>query len=118
MRLTTQIPCVNVSKPDGTYYGVPVGVSFTLAPGEIIVGRSQECAKQPPKILSASVPHEDIYGKLKSEGVPIGSAIAWITKKLGIKQCASCVARRLILDNIARVGWTETVRQIKETFND
>jgi len=59
---------------------------------------------------------KEVDTMLEKAGIPWGSAIAWTTKKLGIKQCSSCNARQKILDNVAEVGWIETLKQIKETF--
>jgi len=57
-----------------------------------------------------------LRGKLEQEGVKWGDAVAWVTKRLGIHQCAPCQARQLILNEAAKNGWAETVRRIKNTF--
>lgn len=59
---------------------------------------------------------ESLETQLESEGIRWGDAVAWVTKKLGIKQCAPCKARQEILNRANELGWKETIRQIKETL--
>lgn len=63
-----------------------------------------------------STPQDEVNEMLEKHGLKIGDTIAWVTKKLGIKQCAPCKARQEILNNARELGWGETLRQIKETF--
>ena len=58
----------------------------------------------------------DIDSQLQQNGIRWGDGIAWVTKRLGIKQCAPCVARQEILNHAKENGWKETLRQIKETL--
>ena len=63
-----------------------------------------------------STPQDEVEEKLEAQGLKIGDTIAWVTKKLGLKQCAPCKARQEILNHARELGWSETLRQIKETF--
>lgn len=54
--------------------------------------------------------------KLSGEGIQWGSAIAWVTGKVGLKKCSACSAREYILNHARENGWAETFKQIKETF--
>jgi hypothetical protein len=72
--------------------------------------------------LTASAPsHRSLEAQfneeLGKEGVKWGDAVAWITKKVGIEQCAACRSRQYILNHLKQLGVRETVRQIKETFS-
>lgn len=58
----------------------------------------------------------EVDAMLEKEGLKLGDSIAWVTKKLGIQQCAPCKARQTILNHAKEVGWVETIRQLKETF--
>lgn len=58
----------------------------------------------------------EVDAMLEEEGLKIGSAIAWVTKKIGIKQCSACKARETILNSATKLGWAETLKQIKETL--
>lgn len=84
------------------------GVVHTVA-GDEILGPVWDCGPS----LNAS-PQVDV--ELEREGIPWGDAIAWVTKKIGVKQCAPCKARQEILNHAAQNGWAETMRQIRETF--
>lgn len=61
-------------------------------------------------------PNYDVEQELKAHGLKLGDSISWVTKKLGIKQCAPCKARQEILNHVEKVGWVETIKQIKGTF--
>ena len=54
--------------------------------------------------------------EVEKAGVQWGDAIAWVTGKMGIRQCAPCHARQEILNHARQLGWAETIRQIKETL--
>lgn len=59
---------------------------------------------------------DEVHSNLEKSGIKWGDAIAWTTKKLGIKQCAPCKARQEILNSAKELGWAETIRQLKETL--
>lgn len=63
-----------------------------------------------------TVDPDEIQKRLNEAGVQWGSAIAWVTKKIGLKQCSGCKAREVILNHANELGWTETIRQLKETL--
>lgn len=54
--------------------------------------------------------------ELKKEGIQWGDAIAWVTKQIGVKQCAPCKARQEILNHAKQNGWAATFKAIKGTF--
>lgn len=54
--------------------------------------------------------------ELQQEGVQWGDAIAWATKKLGMVQCAPCVKRQTILNNLKQLGVKEVAKQILATL--
>lgn len=60
--------------------------------------------------------NDEVFAKMEAAGVQWGDAIAWVTKRLGIEQCAPCKARQEILNKVKEVGWIETFKQIKETL--
>jgi len=102
--------CINIKSPSGEVKLIPEntpypsGWTFT---GEV----SWSCAGE------ASAVAQDVDKELAKEGLALGDAIAWVTKKIGMKQCAPCKARQEILNNASELGWKETLRQIKETLN-
>ena len=65
--------------------------------------------------VQRSVEHQ-LNEELGKHGIAWGDAIAWATHKAGIKQCAECKKRQVILNQAKRLGVVETVRQIAETF--
>lgn len=85
---------------------------YRLGPGESFVGEfDSSCAGV--EIVDRG---ETVDEKLAKEGLGLGDAIAWVTKKVGIKQCAPCKARQEILNHAHELGWAETLKQIKETL--
>jgi len=58
----------------------------------------------------------EVDAMMEKSGVQWGSAIAWVTKRIGLKQCSSCRAREEILNAASELGWAETMKQIKETL--
>ncbi len=53
---------------------------------------------------------------LEKEGIQWGSAIAWVTKKLGIQECGNCAVRKELLDTVKERGWLETIKLLKQTL--
>ncbi len=90
---------------------VPENQPFRQLPGEVQIGIDGGCDH-----TTITKTQQDVDAKLEAEGLRLGDAIAWVTKRLGIRQCAACQARREILNNVEKVGWAETIKQIKETF--
>ncbi len=91
--------------PDGVYH-------YRLGPGESFQGEFDSLCKG-VEIVDRG---ETVDEKLAKEGLGLGDAIAWVTKKIGIKQCAPCKARQEILNSAAEIGWKETIKQLRETF--
>ena len=91
-----------------------------LAPGPMLPApwRVKEVVQK--KLITHPVQPLSDYQKLDSElseaGIKWGDAIAWVTKKIGIKQCPPCKARQEILNSASKLGWKETIRQIKATY--
>ena len=58
----------------------------------------------------------DVQGELLNAGIQWGDAVAWVTKRFGIRHCSSCQARREILNRMNELGLKEVIRRIKETL--
>ena len=104
--------CFTVRGPRGERK-IEEGQQYRLAPGEAIVPGLIDWACGP------QIPGDPAYNaqeELEAQGVKWGDAVAWVTKQLGVKQCAPCKARQEILNNASKVGWAETIKQIKETI--
>lgn len=102
--------CLTWEMPGGKRYLVAEGQAHTPPPGAKLLDGviAWDCA--------TSTSQYEVDAMLEREGVRWGDAIAWTTKKLGIKQCAPCKARQEILNNVSKMGWADTIKQIKETF--
>ncbi len=50
---------------------------------------------------------------MKTKHIKLGDAVAKLTKILHIPHCPKCEKRRLILNEIQRVGIKETMRRLK-----
>ena|SRR3990167_4433855 len=59
---------------------------------------------------------DELMDKLESQGILWGDVIASVTHRLGIKQCAPCKARQVILNDIKELGFLETIKRLKGTF--
>lgn len=89
---------------------IPDNTPFKFKPGESYIGSGRDGS---PDIAT---PQHEVDATLEDAGLKLGDAVAWVTKKIGIKQCAPCKARQEILNNAKQLGWSETIRQIKETL--
>lgn len=87
---------------------VPENIPYQRLEGEEIVGVAWDCGNQ--------VTQDEVDANLERAGLKLGDAIAWVTHKMGIQQCAPCKARQEILNNVSKVGWAATLKQIKDTF--
>lgn len=90
---------------------IPEGEPYRLLEGEVIVDGAVrwECGPQdqaPDEVLS----------NMEKEGIKFGDAIAWVTKKFGLQQCSACKARQEILNRVSEVGWSQTAKDILDTF--
>jgi hypothetical protein len=100
--------CIILETPNGTTYRWPDNQARTPVPGEKIVGVDWACG---PQILE-----DEVNARLKEEGIQWGSAIKWVTQRIGLKQCSSCKAREEILNRVKELGWAQTLKELKETF--
>lgn len=82
------------------------GVPYRLRPGEKVYGSSFDEDKV------------QLETALNEGGVMWGDAVAWVTKRLGIHQCAPCKARQEILNHMGEHGIAETVRLIRDTLKN
>lgn len=104
--------CVKYELPNGDSYLVAEGVAHRpplgakLVPGWV----DWTCA--------GGTSQHEVDAMLEAQGIPWGSAIAWVTKRIGIKQCSSCKAREEILNSAKEIGWAETLKQVAATFKD
>jgi hypothetical protein len=80
---------------------------YRLLVGEKIVGVDWNCQGEEQR---------DVEAELEKQGLKLGDAVAWVTKKIGMKQCAPCKARQEILNHAKELGWSETIKQIKDTL--
>jgi hypothetical protein len=102
--------CIILRNQKGDERRVGDNENYTLRMGEAIVGTEYDCGPQ----YASDGP--DVKEHLAENSIQWGDAIAWVTKRLGVKQCAPCKARQEILNNVNEVGWKETFRQIKGTL--
>lgn len=98
--------CIILKSPLGERK-VLEGEPYQLMIGEYIDGVDYNCSGDEVR---------DVDTQLEKAGIKWGDTIAWVTKRLGIKQCAPCKARQEILNHASEHGWKETLRQIKGTF--
>ena len=99
--------CIVLKSPLGERK-IPENTPYQLLKEEAIIGVAWDCGE--------SIQSDEVDQNLERAGLKIGDAIAWTTKKLGIKQCAPCKARQAILNHAKENGWAETLKQLKETF--
>lgn len=103
--------CIIWKRPDGTEYRVASGQAFRPGLGDQNTGLIDwQCDNSP-----GTTQHE-VDAMLDKSGVQWGNAIKWVTNKIGVKQCSSCKAREVILNSAKELGWTEVMRQLKDTF--
>lgn len=101
--------CLVWKLPSGERYNVAENTAHNPAPGAVNTGIVDwDC--------EGSTGQSEVDAILEKHGLKLGSAIAWVTKRVGLRQCSSCKAREVILDNAGKLGWAETIRQIKETL--
>ena len=102
--------CIVWKMPNGEEYNVPENKAHTPLMGAFNTGRVDwKCAgNEPDPALVADM--------MARNGIQWGSAVKWVTKRLGIKQCSGCKAREMILNHAAEKGWAATIKELKETF--
>ena len=101
--------CIRYQTPAGTVYSWPEGKARTPIKGEIQLpdidwncGDVQEA--------------DELSAIFQKEGIKWGTAIKYVAKKLGATHCSRCSARDVILNDAGELGWTETIKRLKETF--
>jgi len=103
--------CIVWQFADGKEFLVEQGVAHRPPPGAVNTGRVDwSCGGK------GGTQRHEVDAKLDEAGIQWGSAIKWVTQQIGLQQCTSCKARETILNNVKKVGWTETLRQLKDTL--
>lgn len=98
--------CIVIELPNGVRFTHPENTPRSYIPGERIVDIDRLCNG----VVQTTI------DELENHGLQLGDAVAWVTKRLGIKQCAPCKARQEIFNHVSENGWAETLRQIKATI--
>lgn len=101
--------CIIWQLPNGDTYLVGEGEAHRPAPGAKNTGRVDWTCK-------GGTEQNEVDAKIAEAGIQWGSAIKWVTSKVGVKQCSACKAREVILNHAKELGWAETLKQLKETF--
>lgn len=68
--------------------------------------------------ISKPIPqeHDDLLTRVAAAvGIPAATALSKLTAKLGAN-CASCNKRNQIIQKVRQIGFTEALRQLKETL--
>lgn len=102
--------CIILKNAIGKERVIPEAMPYQKAIDEEIIGVIWNCGWQP------SLTSDEVGDKLTEDGIQWGSAIKWATTQLGLKQCASCKAREVILNHAKENGWIATLKAIKDTF--
>jgi len=74
-------------------------------------GGCSGCGNKP-----VETPKDQLKEGMEKEGIQWGTLIEKITSTLGIEQCPPCKARKIILNNVKKLGWKEAAKQLKATF--
>ena len=102
--------CVKWKIGESSYW-VSTDVPYRHPVGAVNTGEIRwDCGKQ------TVTPPDEVDKQLANSGLQLGDTIAWVTKKLGVKQCAPCKARQEILNHVKQLGWVETLKQIRQTL--
>lgn len=101
--------CIIWELPNGETYLVGENESHKPVPGAKNTGKVDWTCK-------GGTEQHEVEAKITEAGIQWGSAIKWVTSKVGIKQCSACKAREVILNHAKELGWAETLRQLKETI--
>ena len=90
----------------GNIRRVPEGIPYRMNPGEQVIG--SELSYQQDRI------DQEMKEQAQSAGIPYGDYLAKLTKVLHIPHCSKCEQRKLIMNRISEIGWSEAIRKIKE----
>ena len=101
--------CIEIKNLAGEVKVIPENTPYGPA-WKFTGGISWDCEEE-AKAASATV-----EAQLAEQAIKWGDAIAWVTKKLGVNQCTPCKARQEILNHASEKGWSQTIKEIKETF--
>jgi len=101
--------CIIWKLPSGDEYKVPEGQAHRPSPGALNTGKIDWTC-------DGAVARHEVDAMIERNGIMWGSAVKWVTNKIGVKQCSACKARETILNSVKELGWPEVVRQLKETF--
>lgn len=101
--------CIIWELPNGDRYLVGENVAHTPSLGAFNTGLVDWTCE-------GGTQQSEVDAMIEKAGIPWGSAIKWVTSKIGLNQCSACKAREVILNHVKENGWTETFKQIKETL--
>ena len=104
------MPCFLLKGPLGERW-MSDGENYQLLKGEAIVpGQIRfDCG-------DIQTTNNDIISKLEAEGIQWGDAIAWVTHKMQVKQCAPCKASQELFNESLVLGFKDLARRIKESL--
>lgn len=73
-------------------------------------------SEAPPRQKAEHSKTEDLLTSIAAAvGIPASEALAKLTTKLGV-HCATCAKRRAIIRRVRELGFSEALRQLKETL--
>lgn len=101
--------CIIWQLPNGERYLVAENKAHHPSPGAFNTGVIDWTC-------DGNTERDEIDAMIEHNGIQWGSAIKWVTQRIGIKQCSACKAREAILNHVKEHGWAETIRQLKDTF--
>lgn len=102
--------CIIWQMPNGDEFKVPAEKAHRPPAGAFNTGRIDWNCE------GGATQQNEVDAMMERNGIMWGSAIKWVTQRIGVKQCSSCKAREMILNSAKELGWAETMRQLKETF--
>ena len=101
--------CITWELPNGDRYLVAESESHRPPAGAFNTGIVDWTCK-------GGTQRSEVDAKLEAAGIPWGTAIKRVTGWIGLRQCSGCKAREVILNKAAELGWSETLRQLKDTL--
>lgn len=91
---------------EGNLREVPAGIPYQAKPGERVVGSRYTYQEDKSD--------EEVKQQAQAMGIPYGDYLAKLTKVLHIPHCSKCEQRKLIMNKISQIGWSEAIRLLKE----
>jgi hypothetical protein len=101
--------CVTWELPDGQRYLVKEGVAHQPVAGAFNTGIVDWTCE-------GGTQRNEVDAMLAKAGIQWGTAIKRVTQWVGLRQCSGCKAREVILNKAQELGWSETLRQLKDTL--